>query len=319
MTGWLLIITLLVLGGILSTLGDRLGSRIGKARLSIFKLRPRRTAVLITVLTGSLISAFSLGFMLLVDKDLRVGLFQIKKLRAKEKLLEMRVKQRENQLKTFEQNVIALRSGNMVLSKNQILATSIFKSDNKSSHKEKVDKLVQRANLEAFRRVLPGEKVNRRVLFILKEDISKLEQSINKGGSWVVNIRSLGNVLLGEQRVLAFLEIGPNKLITKQDDILARAALNYNDLNIDSLNRIIQLLLASTKKEVKRRGSLSNKFYGKMSPQIRFNFKSLQKLKKEFLSNSNLSIYLETVAIRNSQTSEPIEVLVKLNREYKVN
>ena len=67
MSGWLLIIALLVLGGVLSALGDRLGSRVGKARLSLFNMRPRRTAVLITVLTGSLISALSLGLMLLVS------------------------------------------------------------------------------------------------------------------------------------------------------------------------------------------------------------------------------------------------------------
>ena len=50
MTGWLLILAVLVLGGVLSNLGDRLGSRIGKARLSLFRMRPKKTAVLITVL-----------------------------------------------------------------------------------------------------------------------------------------------------------------------------------------------------------------------------------------------------------------------------
>jgi uncharacterized protein (DUF3084 family) len=76
-SGWLLILALLVLGGVLSTLGDRLGSRVGKARLSLFNLRPRNTAVVITVLTGSLISAVSLGLMLLVSERLRVGLFEL--------------------------------------------------------------------------------------------------------------------------------------------------------------------------------------------------------------------------------------------------
>ena len=77
MSGWGLILALLVLGGVLSTLGDRLGSRVGKARLSLFNMRPRRTAVLITVLTGSLISALSLGLLLLVSRQLRVGLFEL--------------------------------------------------------------------------------------------------------------------------------------------------------------------------------------------------------------------------------------------------
>ena len=83
MSGWLLILALLVLGGVLSTLGDRLGSRVGKARLSLFDLRPRRTAVLITVLTGSVISAMSLGLMLLVSQRLRVGLFELDQLEAR--------------------------------------------------------------------------------------------------------------------------------------------------------------------------------------------------------------------------------------------
>ena len=82
-SGWLLIVALLLLGGVLSTLGDRLGSRVGKARLSLLGMRPRRTAVLITVLTGSLISAMSLGLMLLVSERLRVGLFQLDQLQAR--------------------------------------------------------------------------------------------------------------------------------------------------------------------------------------------------------------------------------------------
>ena len=40
-------------------------------------MRPRRTAVLITVMTGSLISALSLGLLLLVSQQLRVGLFEL--------------------------------------------------------------------------------------------------------------------------------------------------------------------------------------------------------------------------------------------------
>ena len=83
MSGWLLILALLVLGGVLSTLGDRLGSLVGKARLSLFNLRPRHTAVLITVLTGSLISAVSLGLMLLVSQQLRVGLFELDQIQAR--------------------------------------------------------------------------------------------------------------------------------------------------------------------------------------------------------------------------------------------
>jgi uncharacterized protein (DUF3084 family) len=53
---------------------------VGKARLSLLGMRPRRTAVVITVLTGSLISAISLGLMLLVSDRLRTGLFELDQL-----------------------------------------------------------------------------------------------------------------------------------------------------------------------------------------------------------------------------------------------
>ena len=102
MSGWLLIVALLVLGGVLATLGDRLGSRVGKARLSLMGMRPRRTAVLITVLTGSLISALSLGFMLLVSERLRVGLFQLDQLQDRLQQSRQALAHSSRELKTLE-------------------------------------------------------------------------------------------------------------------------------------------------------------------------------------------------------------------------
>ena len=114
MSGWLLVLALLVLGGVLSTLGDRLGSRVGKARLSLFNMRPRRTAVVITVLTGSLISALSLGLMLLVSRQLRVGLFELdalqSKLQSSRNELDSNRKQLDSNRKQLETNSRALAS-----------------------------------------------------------------------------------------------------------------------------------------------------------------------------------------------------------------
>jgi uncharacterized protein (DUF3084 family) len=113
-SGWLLVLALLVLGGVLSTLGDRLGSRVGKARLSLFNMRPRRTAVVITVLTGSLISALSLGLMLLVSRQLRVGLFELdalqSKLQSSRNELDSNRKQLDSNRKQLETNRRALAS-----------------------------------------------------------------------------------------------------------------------------------------------------------------------------------------------------------------
>jgi uncharacterized protein (DUF3084 family) len=75
--GYILIVAILILGGVLSTVGDRIGTKVGKARLSLFKLRPKNTAVLVTVVTGTLISATTLAILFAIDDGLRKGVFEL--------------------------------------------------------------------------------------------------------------------------------------------------------------------------------------------------------------------------------------------------
>ncbi len=89
-SAYILILAILVLGGLLATLGDRLGTKVGKARLSLFKLRPKQTATVVTIITGTIISASTLGILFATSKSLRVGIFQLD-----EKLKELREARQE--------------------------------------------------------------------------------------------------------------------------------------------------------------------------------------------------------------------------------
>lgn len=275
----------------LSTLGDRLGSRIGKARLSLFRLRPRKTAVLVTVLTGSLISALTLGLMVAVSERLRVGLFQLDQLEARlsnsrkalqtsgaqlartenqlhqaqgerqraeadrrradqgratargqlkqvearaqqlraalaplqqrrrqleaerDRLgrdvkardgelrqLQERTARGQQELKQLEGKVLALRSGDVVLSSAQPLIVAQVAIPKPTVAKQVVEDLLRQANLRAFEQVLPGQKPDRQLLLIPRSEVLKVEQAIGNGGSWVVSILSAGNVLRGRTK-----------------------------------------------------------------------------------------------------------------------
>ncbi|MBK4728630.1 DUF3084 domain-containing protein [Oxynema sp. CENA135] len=76
-SAYVLILAVLVLGGLLATLGDRLGTKVGKARLSLFKLRPRQTATVVTIVTGIVIAASTLGILFALSESLRVGVFRL--------------------------------------------------------------------------------------------------------------------------------------------------------------------------------------------------------------------------------------------------
>lgn len=79
-SAYILIAAVLILGGVIATVGDRLGTRIGKARLSLFNLRPRKTAVLVTILTGIIISASTLGVLLAASEQFRKMIFEFERI-----------------------------------------------------------------------------------------------------------------------------------------------------------------------------------------------------------------------------------------------
>ncbi|MFN7852191.1 MAG: DUF3084 domain-containing protein [Dolichospermum sp.] len=76
-TGYILIAAILILGGVIATVGDRIGTRVGKARLSLFNLRPKKTAVSVTILTCGLMSASTLAILFAADGGLRKGVFEL--------------------------------------------------------------------------------------------------------------------------------------------------------------------------------------------------------------------------------------------------
>ncbi|GAB4548984.1 MAG: DUF3084 domain-containing protein [Pleurocapsa sp.] len=76
-SGYILIAAIFLLGGLIAVLGDRLGTKIGKARLRLFNLRPRQTAMIITFITGILVSASTLGILFGLSRSLRRGIFQL--------------------------------------------------------------------------------------------------------------------------------------------------------------------------------------------------------------------------------------------------
>lgn len=413
MSGWLLILALLVLGGVLSTLGDRLGTKVGKARLSLFNLRPRKTAVVITALTGALISAVSLALMLLVSERLRVGLFELDQLQERlrdsrtalvRSQAELRTRRAElessraevgraergrrqalqgrtqalatqrqaetargraasqlrtaedrlgtlrrslqplqdqrdrlekqqarlrrevsgrdaeirrteaelrqvreriaagaRELKDLETNVIALRRGDVVIASGEPLASAKVRLERPNQAREAIDGLLQQANLTAFQRLLPGQKVDRQVLLVPRNDIQRLEAMIRKPGTWVVSVRSAANVLRGEGRVVAFPDVRPNKRVVRRGELLARTGLEAEERSQEVVRSRLNLLLAAAFARAQRQGTLAD--------GVQFDAAAFNTLSRELVERpSGQDASLEAFAALDADTPDPIVV-----------
>lgn len=81
MYGLILILILVIMGGAIAYIGDRIGMKIGKKRLTFLGLRPKHTSIIITIVTGVLIAAFTLALLATVSQDVRTALFGMKELK----------------------------------------------------------------------------------------------------------------------------------------------------------------------------------------------------------------------------------------------
>ena len=104
-TGLFLIAAMLILGGGLATAGDRIGMKVGKARLSLFNMRPRQTATVITILTGGLISATTLGVLFLLSEQLRTGVFELEDIQAELTDAQVELTQLQDERETIDQEL----------------------------------------------------------------------------------------------------------------------------------------------------------------------------------------------------------------------
>ena len=320
MSGWLFIIFLLLLGGLISTLGDLLGSKIGKARFSVLKLRPKKTAILITILTGSLISASSLFLMILVNRQLRVGLFKLgdleKKLQESKQVLiplkkersnlEKKIKDKETEFKQLEKNIIALRSRKFVIGSGQSLIIAEIDSSNLEEIKSQIEKIIINANKYIYKIVKPKSKEVRNLLLLRKDHIEEVQNTILNGGNWVINIKSVRNVIIGENFVYAFPELKENKIIVKKGEKITKIDFKQENFNKKDFGDKVNFLLSSSLAEVKRRGSLTN--------EIKLRSDSVKEL-RDFLNKVDKTNFeLEAVSMSNSRTAQP--VIIELNINY---
>ena len=76
------ILVLMAMGGIIAYLGDKIGTRVGKRRLTLFGLRPKYTSVIITILSGTLIACLTVATMAVLNENVRVALFGLSRLHA---------------------------------------------------------------------------------------------------------------------------------------------------------------------------------------------------------------------------------------------
>jgi len=101
----ILVFTLIIISGLIAFIGDWVGLKIGKKRVTIFGLRPHHTAIVITVISGILIAIITVTILTISSNDVRTALFGMEELKEKLSYLSREVELSNVQLSTTKENL----------------------------------------------------------------------------------------------------------------------------------------------------------------------------------------------------------------------
>ena len=310
---WILIVFLILLGGLIAPFGDLLGTKIGKARFSILKLRPKKTATIITIITGGFISSISIGLLILVSEEFRQRLFvdipflqktldESKKallpLQEERKKLEDKINNKEKELNKLKSDVKEFRRGNVVIKRGQTLFIGQVISN--PNIKLDLGKIYNKADRYVQKIVIPNKKEIKNILLWRSSDISEIEKVTAKGGNWIILIKSATNVLKGDNFVFVYPEIMQNKIIVRRGEVITKEILEIKDLEFENINSKINNLLKKTRDKIKLRGSIVNEITTKGD--------FIKKIRDSIDVNLKNKYLIEVVSLKDSKTAEAIIV-----------
>jgi myosin heavy subunit len=101
----ILIFTLIIISGLIAFVGDWVGLKIGKKRVTIFGLRPHYTAIFITITSGILIAVITITILAISSNDVRTALFGMEELKEKLSNLSREVELGNMQLSSTKEDL----------------------------------------------------------------------------------------------------------------------------------------------------------------------------------------------------------------------
>ncbi len=316
---WILIVFLILLGGLIAPFGDLLGTRIGKARFSILKLRPKKTATIVTIITGGFISSISIGLLLLVSEEFRQRLFvdipflqktldeskrALVPLKEERKKLEEKIINKERELNKLKSDVNEFRRGNVVIKRGQTLFIAEVSSN--PNIKLELGNIYNSADRYVQKIVIPSNKEIKNILLWRPSDIAKIEEVTAQDGSWIILVKSATNILKGDNFVFVYPELIQNKIVVQRGEVITSEILEKNEFINKNINLKINNLLRKTRDKIKSRGSIVKEI------TTRGDF--IKKIRDAMELNQNMKFILEVVSLKDSKTADPIIVELRISR-----
>lgn len=251
MYGIMLIVVLVLTGGVIAFIGDRLGSKVGKKKLSLFGLRPRHTSILVTIITGILITTVTFGILAIASKDVRTALFGMNKL--KEELNE-------------KQSMLEEASGALVNVKNDLNTTKEEYAKSKKDLEETQEDLeIAQQAAELLRQEQVALQNRNQELWSDNQTLIEHNQSLAENNQFLLaNNESLKADNLELEKTNSDLQEGienirERPIIYRVGELLASGVIKKTDDPVKIQNDLNQIIALANSKIIDRLGTEGSK------------------------------------------------------------
>lgn len=272
------VLLVVVLGGVIAYLGNYIGRYIGKKRLTLFNLRPRYTAIAITVISGILIALSTAGVLLILSQDARTALLGLDRLKreVREKTEELNaaneslqklnqtlshlqrklevVKKESAQLQRVKQRLskeVALaREGEVLFRKGEVISLSLIQA---GPEKGKIDAGLRKI-VAAADSYLGGLGARSTVSVSSEDRDAAVYALLNENKIFVVKLIADRNALWGEE-IPGHFELVENRLIYRAGDTITGGDIPAG-LSLPQVEQEVMKVLRSSHQVAKDAGIL---------------------------------------------------------------
>lgn len=253
-----LIITMIIIGivgGAIAYLGNQLGRYIGRKKLSIFRLRPRHTSILITTLTGVFIASGTLLFAYISSGEVRILFSGLQKFTN------------EVATKTLEKAMQADMGGVVFKEREPILTAIIDGSRGMDSTEDQLSEMLGIANDHALKKSIEvSESIDTkyippadgRLVGYVPDRLKNLANLIGKQKKkFLVIVFSMSYAFLGEKFPVDFYVVEYQNLIFKKGEEIIRGKVDGTAEKVEILTSLTKLIVQA-KARALRKGVIEN-------------------------------------------------------------
>lgn len=301
MIGYMVIAMVIVFGGLLALLGDRVGMKVGKKKLSLFGMRPKYTSMVITVLTGFFIAGLTLTILSLISDYVHTAIFRLKAIQDELAATTKQVQSLTEQYRQKEDEYKSLTDKHLQLLRD--LETVVAERKKKEEQLAKIEEEYRLAqnNLKITTENLALAQKRSRNLAKINEDLqnqitnlnlqeTRLNQQIQNLEGWLKSLEDRHQTIVGKP------------IIFYVGEILVAGVTNPGEVSEKAFEKVIEPLLNEANRIALKRGA---RIPGKTDYALRISPLRIAEVSQEIAALKDAAVLRVTVE-KNSVAGEPL-------------